>query len=507
MRRLLLLSGLIASSAWAQTVVVSSAPDSTAVTVYRAPDRASNDAMNLGWLQGYALITEKRTISIPQGRAMVRFEGVAAGLFPESAIISGLPAGVREKNMDADLLSPRTLYARAFGREVLLRRLHPKSGKERLERAVIRSGPDGSAILQTADGFEAINCAGLTESIAYPDLPADLSAKPTLSVETDSPAPAKVTISLSYLAWGFDWQANYVLRMHDDGRRADLNAWVTLASSDSTSYPDAEAALVAGKVNREAGSDGRVQPTGADLTFRCFLGPPTLVPTLASPPAPAAMMMEADAMITMTAMRSNSAVMKAPVTVVQEGLGDLKLYRVPIPTTVAANAQKQVMLAQKHDVKVTPFVQIDVYDSTVQSDAALMLRTRNRKEDGLGLPLPGGPITVFEPHGDTALLIGEGGVPDKAVGEDLDLRIGTTTQMALAVDDKDLGGRTRAVTLTASNARAQPVLLKVRILADERSPLLTPSTKLRRKDGRDIWRVTVPANGRATLRYKLQRPE
>ena len=202
MRRLLLLAALIAPSAGAQTVVVSPAPDSTAVTVYRAPDRAPNDAMNLGWLQGYALITEKRTITIPQGRATVRFEGVAAGLFSESAIISGLPAGVREKNMDADLLSPRTLYARAFGREVMLRRLHPKSGKERIERAVIRSGPDGSAILQTAEGFEAINCAGLTESIAYPDVPADLSAKPTLSVETDSPTPANVTLSLSYLASG-----------------------------------------------------------------------------------------------------------------------------------------------------------------------------------------------------------------------------------------------------------------------------------------------------------------
>ena len=505
MRRLLLLAALIAPSAGAQSVVVSPAPDSTAVTVYRAPDRAPNDAMNLGWLQGYALITEKRTIAIPAGRATVRFEGVAAGLFPESAIISGLPAGVREKNMDADLLSPRTLYARAFGREVMLRRLHPKSGKERLERAVIRSGPDGAAILQTAAGFEAINCAGLSESIAYPDVPADLSAKPTLSVETDSPAPAKVTLSLSYLAWGFDWQANYVLRMHEDGRRADLDAWVTLASSDSTSYPDAEAALVAGKVNRENDDGARPQPTGDSLTFRCFLGQIPLPPVMAtSAPAPAAMMEMAD--IVVTSRRAENQMMKAPVTVVQEGLGDLKLYRVPMPTTVAANAQKQVMLAQKRDVKVTPFVQFDVYDGDVQSDAALMLRTKNRKEDGLGLPLPGGPITVFEPHGDTALLIGEGGLPDKAVGEDLDLRIGTATQMALVANSKDIGSRTRAVTLTASNARAQPVRLEVRIAADERSPPLTPSAKLTRKDGRQIWAVTIPANGQATLRYTLRQP-
>jgi len=506
MRRFLALLALLAAPAWGQTVVVSPAPDSTAVTVYRAPERSSDTAMNLGWLQGYALITEKRTVSIPKGRATVRFEGVAAGLFPESAIISGLPAGVREKNMDADLLSPATLYARGFGRPVLLRRLHPKSGKERLERAVIRSGPDGSAILQTADGFEAINCSGLSESIAYPGVPADLSAKPTLSVETDSPVAAKVTLSLSYLAWGFDWQANYVLRMHEDGRKADLDAWVTLASSDSTSYPEAEAALVAGKVNREADDGARPQPTGDSLTFRCFIGPPMQVGMAIPAPPPAPMMMEAADMM-VTAMRANSPMkMKAAVVVQQEALGDLKLYRVPMPTTVAANAQKQVMLAQKRGVTVTPFVQVDVYDAYVQGDAALMLRTRNRKEEGLGLPLPGGPITVFEPRGENAVLIGEGGVPDKAVGEDLDLRIGTATQLALEANETALNDKTRAVTLTASNARAQPVRLEVRIAHGSESQLLTPSAKLKRKDGRDVWAVTVPANARATLRYTLRRP-
>lgn len=504
MRRFFALAVFLAAPAWAQTVVVSPAPDSAAVTVYRAPDRASDTAMNLGWLQGYALITEKRTVSIPQGRAVVRFEGVAAGLFPESAIISGLPAGVREKNMDADLLSPATLYARGFGRPVLLRRLHPKSGKERLERAVIRSAPNGSAILQTAEGFEAINCSGLSESIAYPGVPADLSAKPTLSVETDSPAPAKVTLSLSYLAWGFDWQANYVLRMHEDGRKGDLDAWVTLASSDSTSYPEAEAALVAGKVNREADDGARPQPTGESLTFRCFVGPPMALGMAVPAPPPAPVMMEAADMV-VTAMRMNAPMAKAAVVVQQEALGDLKLYRVPMPTTVAANAQKQVMLAQKRGVSVTPFVQVDVYDAYVQGDAALMLRTRNSREEGLGLPLPGGPITVFEPRGENAILIGEGGVPDKAVGEDLDLRIGTATQVTLEASETSQGETTRSVTLTASNARAQPVRLEVRISKDSGTLLLTPSAKLKRKDGRDVWAVTVPANSRATLRYTLRR--
>ncbi|MFX8477697.1 hypothetical protein ABTL82_19750, partial [Acinetobacter baumannii] len=72
-----------------------------------------------------------------------------------------------------------------------------------------------------------------------------------LSIETQSSAARHVTVRLSYLAWGFDWQANYVVRMARDGAHADLSAWVTLASSDSTSFADAEAAVVAGKPHRE----------------------------------------------------------------------------------------------------------------------------------------------------------------------------------------------------------------------------------------------------------------
>ena len=48
----------------AQPVVTSAAPEGVAVTIYRAEDRGDSP-MNLGWLQGYALITEKRTVTIP----------------------------------------------------------------------------------------------------------------------------------------------------------------------------------------------------------------------------------------------------------------------------------------------------------------------------------------------------------------------------------------------------------------------------------------------------------
>src|ERR1700730_1409919 len=50
---------------------------------------------------------------LPAGKSRIRFEGVADGIEPVSAIVAGLPVGVVEKNLDADLLSPATLLAAA----------------------------------------------------------------------------------------------------------------------------------------------------------------------------------------------------------------------------------------------------------------------------------------------------------------------------------------------------------------------------------------------------------
>lgn len=500
MRRLLILCLFAGTPAVGQGVVMSPGPDSVSVSVYRAPERGSDEAMDLGWLGGYALVTEKRTIDIPAGRATIRFEGVAAGLFPESAIVTGLPSGVREKNLDADLLSPRSLYARMFGRPVILRRTRPGSGAVREERAVIRSAPDGAAIMQTASGFEVATCGGLQDEIVYPDAPTDLSARPTLSVETDAAAPHKATVSLSYLAWGFDWQTNYVIAMNPDGRTADLSAWVTLASSDTTSFAHAELAVIAGIVNREDTQRGQA-PAGGELVLRCLLSAAMPSPPPPPPPSPmmGAVMEMADIVVTARAM---PVAMNAPVAVQQEGLGDLKLYRVPIPVTVAANAQKQVVLAQKKGVKFEALYRAEVWESSV-GEVRQLLRSRNRKEDGLGLPLPGGPVTVFEPKGDALLLSGEGGLPDRAEGEDVEITLRVPTQVSVSAQILRRDRKSQTVEVAAHNARPVPVRFEARIASGGSTAIRSASAPLRRKDGRSIWKVDIPANSSAFLTYEL----
>jgi hypothetical protein len=329
----------------AEPTVTSAAPTALAVTIYRAPHGGGDGALSRGaWLGGYALVSEEREVDLPAGRAVLRFEGVAGGMLAESAIITGLPAGVSEKNLDADLLSPRNLYARAFGRPVTLRRTRP-GGQVSEEEAIIRSGPDGAAILQTAKGFEVANCGGLKDDLAYHGLPEGMNARPTLSVETQSDHARHVRIRLSYLAWGFDWRAHYVLALRPGGQEADMTSWLTLASSDDTSFPKADAGVVAGRPNM---TDARQYNFGAQqLVMSCQLSPLPPPPAPPPPPPPAPMMARAEVVVT-----GSMRMMKDAYVAQAEALGDLKFYRIPVATTIAAHGQKQVALLADRPVRL-----------------------------------------------------------------------------------------------------------------------------------------------------------
>ena len=66
--------------------IAASAPRDLSVTVYRSPYRSAG-GFDLDRLGGFALVSETRTVSIPAGESRIRFEGVADGIDPASAIV------------------------------------------------------------------------------------------------------------------------------------------------------------------------------------------------------------------------------------------------------------------------------------------------------------------------------------------------------------------------------------------------------------------------------------
>jgi len=231
--------------------ILAEPPSDLIVTVYRAPYRSSG-SISLNDLGGFALVTETRIVRLPAGTSRLRFEGVADGIEPASAIITGFAGGVIEKNRDARLLSPAALVAATLGKPVELLRTIRKTGKTERLAGTLLSDAGGGVVLKTEQGIEALRCSGLPETFSFEPV-SGLSARPTLSVEVRSPRAETRQVTLSYLSRGFDWAADYTATLSDDGKSFDLGAWVTLANSNGVGFPSAHTQVVAGRINHEDG--------------------------------------------------------------------------------------------------------------------------------------------------------------------------------------------------------------------------------------------------------------
>jgi hypothetical protein len=515
-----------ANAAPANTDILAEPPSDLSVTVYRAPYRNSG-SINLDSLEGFALVSETRSVHLPAGTSRIRFEGVADGIEPASAIVTGLPDGIVEKNRDASLLSPEALIAASVGRPVELLRTNRKTGKTERLPGKILSDAQGGVVFQTAEGIEALRCSGLPETFSFTPT-GELSARPTLSVLVRTPQPITKQVILSYLARGFDWAADYSAILSADGKTLDLGAWVTLANANGVSFRSARTQVVAGKLNRE---NDEVEPIdeGGPILANCW--PRGSTSDLPAPPPPMFRDMQLRA-ITHQAVAAPAALMESVVVsaqrVTQEQLGDLKLYRVPERTTVASRQSKQIRLMDRSLVPISTVYSADLAanDTAGWEPANRLLRTKNSAQNHLGLPLPSGSVAVFAAHGGDRLLEHESGLRDTAVDEELEIDMGSSAEVQYSLANENSGfdsaraeilpllpGVTQLRSVKVddvsrveiSNARPSAVAFELRLQLQDGARVVRADHPLGAKNGRPIFKISIPANGTVTVRYQTQR--
>ncbi|WP_369027308.1 DUF4139 domain-containing protein [Qipengyuania sp. RANM35] len=524
----ILLSFLALALAWpveAREAVDASAPEKLSVTVYRNPDRGEGEEMDRDWPQGFAMISEVRTVTLPAGESTIRFTGVSEGMVAVSAIVTGLPGGTIEKNRNADLLSPAALVDGTLGNRVTITRTNPATGKAQSEDAIVRTRADGGLVLQTAQGFEAVRCSGLPESLTFNRVPVGLSAQPVFTIDTRSPAGGTYQVTLTYISWGFDWEANYVARLREgmgEGKlKVDLLSWLTLLNDNDQSFDNAELMAVAGKLN--IGSDFQAladPPQARALSLTCYpfgstaAGSPIygFPPPPPPPPPPAAVAYADSAEIVVTGARIMQKALESPspvsVVAAEEVLGDLKLYRVPERVDVSAKGQKQVAFLDRKGVK-GKFLYITDCDRGGNDGfhpAAMQLLALNEKKDGLGQSLPMGGMTIYEPTEMGDLLVAETRLRDYALSQEVELDLPESSQVQVscgAVGEWKEGRKSYPMRATVANANDEPITMRLKLgwAADVEVQGMKGS---RVKDGFRIVEVKVPANSRRTYDFRLR---
>jgi hypothetical protein len=360
---------------------------------------------------------------------------------------------------------------KAVGETITLVRTNPATGGETRERARVLAA-NGGVVLQIGERIEVLRDDGLPVRVIFDRVPENLRARPTLSVTVQSQTGGARPVTLTYLTPGLGWSADYVALFDEAAGRMDVQGWITLTNNSGTEYRNADTLLVAGAVGQ------------ADEGRRGYRPPPP-------PPPPG--------------MREPGS-----ETAARERLGDFYLYPLPERTTIANRQTKQVSFL---DVSGTPAVRayefrnpwLGTQDAGVSANS--VLRFSSSREQGLGDALPAGTVRVYQRDArGNPQFVGESAIGHTPMGSELGLTTGQAFDVKVqpVVEQRErLGGerwRTRMrYTLTNASPRAVTVdLLQAGLWGDTRITQESQPSERRSAD-EALWRVTVPANGEATV--------
>jgi hypothetical protein len=467
MHKILLLAfGLVAAPLSAQSAIqpVLPVPSHTAqgdvaITIYN---------------QDRALVQDRRELALPAGRSRQEFPDVSAQIRPETVTLRGDGIGVVEQNFDFDLLTPSALMQKAVGETVTLVRINPANGAETRERARILAA-NGGVVMQIGDRIEVLRDDGLPTRVIFDHVPDQLRARPTLSVTLDAAHGGRQPVTLNYLTSGLGWSADYVALFDEPNARMDVQGWITLTNQSGTAFTDARTLLVAGDVNPPRPTYGRYP-----------MPPP--------PPPPPGGLVRAG---TQSAER--------------ERLGGFYLYPLPERTTIADKQTKQVSFL---NVSGAPAARAYEYrnpwlgTAEEPQSASSVIRFSTGRGGGLGDALPAGTVRVYQRDArGNPQFVGEHAIGHTPMGSSLSLATGEAFDIKVRpiVAERERVNtsprwRTRMI-YEVSNASSVPVTVEVvqqGLWGDTRiSDETIKSERLNADEA--MWRVPVPANGRAAL--------
>lgn len=428
--------------------------------------------------ENLALVKDVRKVRLGRGEDALAWRDVSAQIRPETALLRDLsrPGNLTllEQNFDFDLLTPQKLLEKYVGSRVTVIRTHPATGADTREEATVLAANNG-VVLQYADRIET----GLPGRIAYPSVPPTLRDRPTLVIRLQSAQAGDDALELSYLTGGLSWQADYVAELSAKDDRLDLNGWVTLTNRSGASYTNARLQLVAGDVHRVREAMAATIEAGAA---------------------------------------------KAAPAMVQEGLFEYHLYTLGRPTTLAENQTKQVALLSAAGVPVTKEFQLrgaDDYYRSSYGDIGKKLKVGvfvefENKGGSLGVPLPKGIVRVYKQDGaGNAQFVGEDRIDHTPKHEKVRLKLGdafdVTADKKQTSFEKIAGsGRYNyvfdaAFEIVLRNAKDEAVTVKVVEPVPGDWQMISESAPHRKEaSNAAVWDVSVPANGKTTLTYKVR---
>ena len=436
--------------------------------------------------RGTALIREQRQLSLEPGINIIRLDDVAATIDPTSVRLESLsgPAtvAVLEQSYVYDLVNRTALLARYLEETIQI-----TTADGALYRGELLGGGDDEAVLRLEDGDIAVISLDEARDIRFPALPDALITRPALQWTLSSSAGGDQDVTLTYLADGINWSADYNILLADD--RLDIKGWVTLSNHSGRAFEDAQLKLVAGDIQR-------IQPQK--------------------------MLAESRA-IAFDAAEQESGIE-------QRELFDYQLYEISRAIAINPNETKQIEFISGANIAAT---RLYVFDSSPQfggyyapidypegygddSSGAVLtyLEFSAGPESGLDADLPSGRMRVYQADVDGAgLLIGEDIIDHTSAGESVNILLGKAFDLVGERRQTDFETVSRDVIQETFEIRLrsrkddETVELRIpeRLYRWSSWEIIDSSAPYERKDASSIeFRVQLAAGHEETLTYTVQ---
>jgi hypothetical protein len=204
---------------------------------------------------------------------------------------------------------------------------------------------------------------------------AGLALDARLDLTIDGGASGEVPVTLLYLTRGLSWQADYVALLAADETTLSLRATVTLANDSGYDFSEADTSLIAGDVNGPSTGGAMLRAAPLALDEASFAAEPA---------------------------------------------SEYYRYRLPRPVTLLDGASIAVPYEAFPSVSVAKSY---TYEATAYDAVRVTFTLKNDDEGGLGVPLPGGAVRVYQ-TGDEPLFLGQDTIGHTPVGEEVALEVG-----------------------------------------------------------------------------------
>jgi hypothetical protein len=430
-----------------------------------------------------ALVRDVRQLQLPAGTFRLKFMDIAATVNPATVHFRSLTepekVGVLEQNYEYDLLEPNKLLNKYVGKEVTLVRSYMDNGTTKREeiKATLLANNNGPVWKIGSDIVTGV----YGESYRFPEVPANLFDRPTLLMTLENSGARKQSIETSYLANNLSWNADYVLTVGRDDKAADIDGWVTLVNNSGTAFHGAKLQLVAGDLNR---LPAREQSRAMEMV-------------------------------------ANAPASKAAGGFVQENFSEYHLYSLGRRTSLEDKETKQISLLEGSGVPVEKIFVVNGQNfyyrnaqnpgSPLKDPVMVFYKFKNEEKAGLGIPLPGGNLRVYQKDSKGGVLfIGEDHIDHTPKDEFVTVKIGNAFDVVAERKQTDFRKIADKVyemefAITLRNHKDTPVSVEVNEPIGGDWEILNSTYAGKKTDAFAAqFHVPVKPNGESVLKYRIR---